>query len=154
MLFRSSDWDITKYSLTYPQIQRLCCHKNVGFMIIGMIICSSCLGHGNIPHGFIFTCKGGYITYLISVLNHMRGLACTIVSTLVSISALELVKRSVAIRSMAPICLLLGVEMAALTCLFSSGAKPMSHSDSFFFRILLGALRPNCSLAVLVSSPS
>ena len=75
-------------------------------------------------------------------------------SALVSISALELVKRSVAIRLLAPICLLLGVEMVALTFLFPSGAELMSHSDFFSFKMLLGALRPNCSLAVSVSSPS
>ena len=55
-------------------------------------------------------------------------------SALVSISALELVKRSVAIRSLAPICLLLGVEMVALTCLLPSGAEPMSHSGFFLYR--------------------
>ena len=83
-----------------------------------------------------------------------KALPAQIVSALVSISALELVKRSVAMRSLAPICLLLGVEMVALTCLSPFGAKPVSHSDFFFFRMFLGALRPNYSLAVLVSSPS
>ena len=72
----------------------------------------------------------------------------------VSISALELVKRSVAIRLLAPIYLLLGVEMVALTFLFPSGAEPMSHSGFFLLGMLLGAFRPNCSLAVFVSSPS
>ena len=75
-------------------------------------------------------------------------------SALVSISALELFKRSVAIRSLAPICLLLGVKIIELTFVFPSGAELMSHSDFFFFRMLLGALCPNCSLAVSVSSPS
>ena len=60
-----------------------------------------------------------------------EALPAQIVSALVSISALELVKRSVAIRSLAPICLLLGVEMVALTFLFPPGAEPMSHSGFF-----------------------
>ena len=62
-----------------------------------------------------------------------KALPAQIVSALVSISALELVKRSVAKRSLAPICLLLGVEMVALTFLFPSGAEPMSHSGFFLF---------------------
>ena len=60
-----------------------------------------------------------------------KALPAQIVSALVSISALELVKRSVAIRSLAPICLLLGVEKVALTFLFLPGAEPMSHSGFF-----------------------
>ena len=83
-----------------------------------------------------------------------EALPTQIVSVLVSISALELVKRSVAKYLLSPICLLLGVEMVALTCLFPLGAKLLSHSGFFFFRMLLGALCPNCSLAALVSSPS
>jgi hypothetical protein len=69
-----------------------------------------------------------------------EALPAQIVSVLVSISisALEVVKRSVAKCSLAPICLLLGVEMVALTCLFLSGAEPMSHSG-FVFGFVLNA---------------
>ena len=92
-------------------------------------------------------------TLSVYLITH-EALPAQIVSALISISALELVKCSVAMRLLAPICLLLGVEMVALIFLFPFGAGPVSHSDFFFFRVLLGTLRPNCSLAVSVSSPS
>ena len=74
------------------------------------------------------------------------------VSALVSISALALLNVSVVIRSLAPIWLLLDVEMVALSCLFLFGVEHASHSHSvFFLRMFLGASWPNCSPAFSVS---